>query len=88
MTMVADDDDTHDWAADCDGEGRERAVRDRGDGGVAMMAAAAEDGRGGQRQQRRAMTAADDNSMQNWVTDYKGEGQERAARDGGDTEWR
>ncbi len=43
---VAEDDDTRDWAADCDGEGRERAVRDDGDSGVAMMAAAAEDGGG------------------------------------------
>ncbi len=63
-------------------------MRDRGDGRVAMMAAAAEDGRGGRQRQRRAMTAADDNSMQNWAADYQGEWQEWAARDGGDTEWR
>jgi hypothetical protein len=43
MTTVADNDNTHDWAADCDGEGRERAVRDGGDSGVVMMAAAAAD---------------------------------------------
>jgi hypothetical protein len=44
---VADDNDTRDWVADCDGEGRERAMRDGGDSGVVMMAAAAEDGGGG-----------------------------------------
>ncbi len=47
MTMVADDDDMRDWAADCNGEGQERAVRDGGDSGVVMMAAAAEDCGGG-----------------------------------------
>ncbi len=41
MTTVADNNDTHDWAVDCDGEGRERAVRDGGDSVVVMMAAAA-----------------------------------------------
>ncbi len=40
---MADNNDTHDWVADCDGEGRERAVRDGGDSGVVMMAAAVED---------------------------------------------
>ncbi len=87
MTTVADNNDTHDWAADCNGEGRERAVRDGGDSGVVMMAAAAEDCGGRRRQQRRTMTAADDNSMQDWAADYKGNGQERAARDGRDTKW-
>jgi hypothetical protein len=62
-------------------------VRDGGDSGVVMMALAAEDGSGRQRWQRRKTTAADDNIMQNWVVNYKGEGQEWAARDGGDTEW-
>jgi hypothetical protein len=38
--MAADDDGSQDWAADYDGEGRERAVRDGGDSGVAMMAVA------------------------------------------------
>ncbi len=84
---VADDDNMHDWVADCDGEGRERAVRDGGDSGVVMMAAAAEDGSGGQQRQRQTMTAADNNGMQDWVADYEGDGQERAARDGGDMEW-
>jgi hypothetical protein len=50
-TMAADDDGLQDWAADYDGEGRERAARDGGDSGVAMMAAAkmtaAEDSGGG-----------------------------------------
>jgi hypothetical protein len=77
----------HDWAADCAGEGQERAVRDGRDSGVVMMAAAVEDGRGGQQWQRRTTTAADDNGMQVWAADYKGDGQEQAARDGGDTEW-
>jgi hypothetical protein len=47
MTTMADDDDTRDWAADCNGEGQERALRDGGDSRVVMMAAAAEDGSGG-----------------------------------------
>jgi hypothetical protein len=56
---VADNDNTCDWAADCNGEGRERAVRDGGDSGVVMMAAAAEDGGGGQQgQQQQQMTMA------------------------------
>ncbi len=84
---MADDDDTRDWAADCDGEGRERAVRDSGDRGVVMMAAGAEDSGGGRRRRRWTMTAADDNGMRDWVADYKGDEQERAARDGRDTEW-
>ena len=46
MTTVADDNDTRDWAADCNWEGREQVVRDGGDSGVVMMAAAAEDGGG------------------------------------------
>jgi hypothetical protein len=46
--MVADDDNTQDWVADCDGEGRERVVRDGGDNGVVMMAVAVENGSGGQ----------------------------------------
>jgi hypothetical protein len=55
MTTVADNDDTQDWAADCDGEGQERAVIDGSDSGVVMMAVAVEDnggrydGKGGQR---------------------------------------
>jgi hypothetical protein len=87
MTTVADNDDTRDWAADCNGEGRDQAVRDSGDSGVVMMAAAAEDGGGGQRRQRRTTTAADDNGMQDWAVDYKGDGQEQAVRDGRDTGW-
>jgi hypothetical protein len=43
MTMVAEDDDTRDWAADCDGEGQVRVVRDGGDSKVVMMAAAVVD---------------------------------------------
>ncbi len=45
---MVDDEDTQDWAADCNGEGRERAVRDSRDSGVVMMAVAVEDGGGGQ----------------------------------------
>ncbi len=48
MMMVVDDDDMQDWAADCNGEGRERAVRDGRDSGVVMMAVAVEDGGGRQ----------------------------------------
>jgi hypothetical protein len=87
MTTVADDDNTRDWAADCNGEERERAVRDGGDSRVVIMAMAVEDGDSGQRWQRRTMAAADDNSMQDWAADYEGDGQGWAARDGGDTEW-
>ncbi len=45
---MADDDNTHDWAANCNGEGWEQAVRDSGDSRVVMMAAAVEDGGGKQ----------------------------------------
>ncbi len=84
---MADDNDTRDWVADCNKEGRERVVRDSRDRGVVMMAAAAKDGGNRQRRQRQTMTAADNNSMQDWAVDYKGDGQERSARDGGDKEW-
>jgi hypothetical protein len=56
MTMVADDNNTQDWAADFNGEGQKRAVRDSGDSGVVMMAAAAEHGSGGQQWRQWAMT--------------------------------
>ncbi len=50
--MAGDDDGLQDWAADYDGEGQDRAERDRGDRGVVMMAAAkmvvAEDSGSGQ----------------------------------------
>ncbi len=41
---MADDNDTRDWAADCNGEGRGRVARNSGDSGVVMMAAVAKDG--------------------------------------------
>jgi hypothetical protein len=85
MTMVVDDDNTGDWAADCNGEGWEQVVRDSGDSGVVMMATVMEDGGGGGWWQRRTTTAADDNGMQDWAVDYKGDGQKRAARDSGDS---
>jgi hypothetical protein len=88
MTTVADDDKTHDWVADCDGEGREHAVRDGRDSGVVMKAAVVEDGGSGRQRQRRTTTAADDNGMQDWAADYKGDGQGQAARDGRDRKWR
>jgi hypothetical protein len=44
--MVADGKDMQDWAADCDGEGQERSLRDGGDSGVVMMAVAVDDGSG------------------------------------------
>ncbi len=84
---MANNNDTHDWAADCNGEGCGQAVRDGGDSGVVMMAAAAEDSGGRQRWRRQTTTAADNNGMQDWAADYKGDGQEQAARDSGDTEW-
>jgi hypothetical protein len=43
MTTVADNNDMRDWAADCDGEGQERAVRESGESRVVMMAVAVED---------------------------------------------
>ncbi len=49
---MTDNDDTCDWAADCNGEGQERAVRDGGDSGFVMMAAAAEDNDSKGRQQQ------------------------------------
>jgi hypothetical protein len=55
---VADDNNTPDWAADCDGEGREQAVRDGGDSGVVMMAAAAADNDSKGRQQQHWMATA------------------------------
>jgi hypothetical protein len=63
MTRVAKDNNTQDWAADCNGEGQGRPVRDGRDSGVVMMAAAAEHGSGGQQWRWWAMTAmAEDNS--------------------------
>jgi hypothetical protein len=63
MTTVAEDNNTQDWAADCDEKGWERVVRDGRDSGVVMMAAAAEHGGGGRQWWRWTATAmADDNS--------------------------
>jgi hypothetical protein len=67
-TTAADDDGSRNRAADYDGEGRERAVRDSRDSRVAMMAAAkmaaAEDSGGGRQQRWLAASmraaAADD----------------------------
>ncbi len=44
MTTVTDNNNTRDWGADCDGEGKDWAVRVSRDSRVVMMAAAAEDG--------------------------------------------
>ncbi len=82
---VADNKDTQDWVADCNGEGRERAVRDSRDSRVVMMAVAVEDGGGGGQWRRQKMIAAEDNGMQDWATDYDREGKERVAREGGDS---
>jgi hypothetical protein len=63
MATVAEDNDTQDWAANCDGEGQERAVRDGRDSRVVMMDGAAEYGSGAQRWRQWARTAmADDDS--------------------------
>jgi hypothetical protein len=48
MATVAEDNDMQDWAADCNGEGQERVVRDGRDSRVVMMEVAAEYGGGGQ----------------------------------------
>ncbi len=85
MMTVADDKDMQDWAADCNGEGQERVVRDSRDSGVVMMAVVVEDGNGRQQRQRRTTIATEDNSMQDWAADYNGEGKERVAREGGDS---
>ncbi len=69
MATVAEDDDMQDWVADCNGEGRERAVRDGRDSRVVMMDGAAEYGGGGRRWRRWARTAmAEDDSggQQRW----------------------
>jgi hypothetical protein len=63
-TTMADNNGIQDWAADYDREGRERAARDGGDSGVAMMAVAVEDGGGGQFMQRRMATADNDSDAQ------------------------
>ncbi len=47
MMMVVDNANMQDWAADCDGEGRERVVTDGKDSRVVMMAVAVEDGSSG-----------------------------------------
>ncbi len=41
---MANNDNMHDWVADCNGKGQERTVRDGGDSRLLMMAAAVEDG--------------------------------------------
>jgi hypothetical protein len=58
MMMVADNNNTGDWPADCNEEGRERVVRDSRDSRVVMMAAAAVDDNSEGRQQQRQMTMA------------------------------
>jgi hypothetical protein len=86
MTAVMDDDNnTGDWAEDCNGEGQEKAVRDGRDSKVVMMAVAVENGSGGQQWQRQTTIAAEDNGMQDRVAGYEEEGQEWAAREGRDS---
>jgi hypothetical protein len=46
---------------------------------------AADDGGNRGRQRWRMTMAVDDDGSQDWAADYDGEGQERAARDGGDS---
>ncbi len=45
--MVADNKEMQDWAADCNGEEQERAMRESRDSRVVMMAVAVEDGGSG-----------------------------------------
>jgi hypothetical protein len=85
MTTVADDKDMQDWLADCNGEGRERAVRDSRDIRVVIMAVAVEDGGGGQQRRRRTRIAAEDNGMQDRAADYGRKGKERVTKEGGDS---
>ncbi len=82
---MAFNDDMQDWVADCDEEGRERAVRDSQDSRVVMMAVAVEDCGSGPQRQRRTTITVEDNGMQGWAADYDREGQERVAREGGDS---
>ncbi len=82
---MVDDDNMQDWAADCNGEGLEKAVRDGRVSRVVMMAVAVEDGGGGGQRQRRTMIVVEDNGMQDQAADYDGEGQEWVAREGGDS---
>ncbi len=85
--MAADDDGLQDPAADYDGEGRERTVRDGRDSGAVMMAmatmVAAEDRGGGQQWQRWQITAADKDGMQDLAAAHDGEGQEQVANNDG-----
>jgi hypothetical protein len=82
MMTMADNNGTRDWVADHNGEGRERAARDGGDSGVAIIAAEAEDRVGGQQRQRWSMTVVDDDGTQDWVADYDGEGREQVTNNG------
>ncbi len=82
---MAEDNGMQDQVADYDGEGQEWAAREGGDSRVVMMAMAVEDGGGGRRRQRRKMIVVEDNGMQDQVADYNREGQEWAAREGGDS---
>jgi hypothetical protein len=63
-TIAAEDDGMRDRAVDYDREGQERAAREGGDSGVAMMDVATEDGSGRQQWQwrTRRMATADNNS--------------------------
>jgi hypothetical protein len=58
--IAAEDNGMQDWAADYNGEGQERAVREDRDSGVGMMAAAAEDGGGRQQWRQWTRTAMGD----------------------------
>ncbi len=82
---MADEEDTQDWATDCNGEGQERAVRDSRDSGVEMMAVVVEDGGSRRQWQRWTTIAAEDNGMQDRALDYDGEGKEQVVREGRDS---
>jgi hypothetical protein len=79
ITIAAEDKDMWDRAADYNGEGKERVVREGGDSGVAMIAAVADGDSGGQRWRWWTTTAtADDDSA-----DDEGSGWWRHARSSG-----
>ncbi len=90
---MAVDDDTHDWAADCNGEGQEWAVRDGVNSGVVMMAAAAADNNSeGRQRQRRTTMACEIGRRPMKGTDKSGRRETAETRSGadgrGDGRWR
>ncbi len=84
MTTVADNEDTQDWVADCNGEGGEQAARAGSE--RRRRQRSGNDGCGRGRWQQRTMTAkvsmiaADDNGMQDRAADYDGSGRQEKGK--------